>query len=118
MRFRNLDEDNDWTWGKGLQNYAKTEQAINLDIKTKLQTYLTECFFDRSVGVPWFNACGTKDKTLILLETKKVIASSYGVTEVNEVTFTIDEDRKATINYEVKTIYTTQGKTNTGEVTI
>ncbi len=118
VQFRNLDENNDFTWGKGKQNYAQTEQAINVNIKALLQTYLTECFFDRTVGVPWFNACGSKDKTLILLETKKVIANAYGVTEVMEVEFNISEDRQATIIYEVKTIYTKQGQAVTGEVTI
>lgn len=118
MEFRNLDENNDWTFGKGRQNYAKTKQAINLNIKTILQTYLTECFFDTELGVPWFNALGTKDTDIILLETKRAIAEAFGVTEVIEVFFNVDLNRQATVEYDVKTIYTKQGETTSGRVTI
>lgn len=118
MFFRNVDSDNDWTFGKGHQGFARTEQAINLNIKTFLQTYLTECFFDSTAGIPWFNACGSKDQNLILLETKKGISQRYGVTEIVEVTFTVSEERAATLSYEIKTIYTKQGQTAKGEVTI
>ncbi len=118
MFFRNLDSDNDWTFGKGLQGFARTEQAINLNIKTYLQTYLTECFFDQTTGIPWFNACGTKDQNLILIETRKGISQRYGVTEVLDISFTISADRAATISYQIKTIYTKQGQTVSDEVTI
>lgn len=118
MIFRNIDSNNDWTFGKGIQSFARTEKAINLNIQTILQTYLTECFFDTELGVPWFNALGSKDKDIILLETKRAIAEAFGVTEVIEIYFNVDQDRQATVEYEIKTIYTKQGETTTGEVTI
>ena len=52
MKFRSIDGEGDWVFGAGVQSYAIGESAILLDIQTKLSTFLTECFFDQTVGVP------------------------------------------------------------------
>ena len=82
MIIRNLTDDNDWTFGKGLQNYAREEQAVELNLKTRLQAYLTECFFDPELGVPWFNALGSKDKTI--QESEKPIFKKLGKSLVSK----------------------------------
>lgn len=115
--FRALDENRDWTFGRGLQNYARNNLAILVDLETYLQTYFTECFFDNDFGLPWFNLIGSKNPEAVVLEVKKGITQIEGITNVIDVGFTFNEDkkRKLKIQYVVDTIYTTQ---NTGTVEI
>lgn len=115
--FRALDENNDWTFGRGLQNYARDNQAILIDLETYLQTYFTECFFNNDFGLPWFNLIGSKNPEAVVLEVKKGITSIEGITNVADVSLTFNENqkRKLKIQYIVDTIYTKQ---NIGNVTL
>lgn len=108
MIFRNLTIDGDWTFGAGKQNYAKDDQAIALNLKTRLLSWRQDCFFDMDAGVPWFNLLGQKSSDYIVLSLKQVIAQTYGITRVTNVQFNLDENRNATITYNVNTYFTTQ----------
>lgn len=107
-KFRAVDENNDWIFGSGQQAYTKNDLAIDLDVKTKLQVFLTECFFNIELGLPWFQLLGSKDKNAIILYIKQAIMNVEGVTNISELEFSIDNDRNATIRYVIDTIYTTQ----------
>ena len=37
MKMRNLDENGDWTFGKGLSNYVYSQDSIILDVQTALR---------------------------------------------------------------------------------
>ncbi len=115
--FRALDDDGDWTFGRGLQNYPHDNQAILTDLETYLQTNFTECFFDNDFGVPWFNLLGSKNPEAVVLEVKKGISTIEGITNVIDVSFVFNENskRKLKIQYVVDTIYTNQ---NIGNVEI
>lgn len=113
MKFRAIDDTGDWTFGSGIQSYGQNNLAIKYDIETKLRTFLTECFFDPEVGVPWFQILGAKDKHALILTLKQVISNVEGITAVTELSFAINAERNATIKYGVATIYTEQ---LTGEV--
>lgn len=106
--FRAIDENNDWVFGSGLQSYAKNDLAINYDIKTKLQSFLTECFYNPELGLPWFQLLGSKDKNAIILSIKQAIINVEGVTEIVSLEFFLDTNRNATIKYVINTIYSTQ----------
>lgn len=116
-KFAALDSNNDWTFGRGLQNYATDNQAILLDLETYLQTFFTECFFDNDFGIPWFNLLGSKNPDAMLLEIRKGITTIEGITNVADLSLTFNDDgkRKVKISYIVDTIYTTQ---NIGTVQI
>lgn len=107
-KFRAVDGKNDWIFGSGIQSYAKNDAAIAADIKTKLQTFLTEAFFDATVGLPWFQLLGAKDRNALILSIKTLISNVEGVTQVLELDFSLDTSRNAIIRYTVNTIYTTQ----------
>jgi hypothetical protein len=107
-KFRAIDGDNDWVFGSGIQSYARDNLSISYDIKTKLQTFLTECFFDNTIGLPWFQLLGGKDKDALILGIKQAIANVEGVTQVLELDFSLNADRNAIIRYTVNTIYTQQ----------
>ena len=87
MIFRGLDSNGDWQFGQGLQSYVSGEAAIGLNIKTRLLSFLGNCFFDMLAGINWFIYFGTPgQQQQILLSVKAVILQSYGVTKVNNVT--------------------------------
>jgi hypothetical protein len=105
MIFRNLDENNDWTFGSGKQNFTDRNTAIGLNIKTRIQSWVNDCFFDQSAGIDWINRLGEKNQRLLLeLDLRRIILQSEGVTAIKEFD-TILNDRSFTGDYSVLTIY-------------
>jgi hypothetical protein len=105
MIFRNLTEDHDWTFGAGLQNYVAENTAIGLNIKTRILSWVGDCFFDMDAGIDWVNRLGSKNQRVLLeLDLKRIISQSEGVTGI------VDFDtnligRNFSASYTVSTIY-------------
>jgi hypothetical protein len=106
MRIRSLASDGDWIFGSGKSAYANGDKAILLNIATTLKTFLGECFFDTAMGMPWFDLIDQRNKDVVMLFIKSAITELYGVLEVNELEYTIDSDRKLTLKYYIKTMFT------------
>lgn len=106
MIFRNLDLQGDWSFGQGLSNYIAKNAAISLNIKTRLLSWLNDCFFDMNAGIDWTNRLGSKNQRALLeRDLRRVILQSYGVTAI--VTFdTVLVGRQFTANYTIDTIFT------------
>jgi hypothetical protein len=105
MIFRNLDENHDWTFGKGKQDLAGQNQAIGLNIKTRILSWVGDCFFDQKAGIDWVNRLGSKDqRTLLELDLRKIIQQSEGVTGILSFD-TVLIERSFTARYSVQTIY-------------
>jgi hypothetical protein len=106
MIFRNLTPEHDWTFGSGRQNFVDLNAAIGLNIKTRLLSWVGDCFFDQLAGIDWVNRLGSKNqKTLLELDLRRVILQSEGVTGL--VSFdTVLVGRSFVANYSVNTIYT------------
>ncbi len=107
MSFRNLDENHDWTFGKGLQNYVKNDKEILLNLKTRLLSFLGDCFFATDEGIDWFSHLGGKDRNIILQDVKRVIVQTDGVRKINSVDFYENSDRSFILTYNIDTIYST-----------
>jgi hypothetical protein len=113
MIFRALDANGDWTLGSGKQSFLTAESAINANIKTALLVLLGECFWNTQFGIDWMTLLGSKgaDATIneILLQTRSVIVSCYGVSKINSVDATRNlTTRKVFITYNINTIYSSQ----------
>jgi hypothetical protein len=115
MLFRSIDDQNDWMFGKGKQSYFRDDRAVEADIKTALQTFYQESFYDPDAGVPWFSLLGQKDVELLNLNVKAAIINIEGVTNVQNISISLDQNRNCVVKYLVTTIYTTQ---LSGEVTL
>lgn len=115
MLFRSIDDENDWMFGQGKQSYFRDDKAVEADIKTALQTFYQESFYDPDSGVPWFSLLGQKDVQLLNLNVKAAIINIEGVTNVQNVSISLDQNRNCVVKYLVTTIYTTQ---LSGEVTL
>lgn len=106
MLFRSIDSNGDWNFGLGLESYVSGEQAIGLNIKTRLLSFLGNCFFDILAGINWFVYFGTPGQTQqILLSTQAVILQSYGVTKVNSVTINQLPNGSAILTFNINDIY-------------
>lgn len=105
MIFRNLNNDGDWQFGKGIQSYTNKNQAIGLNIKTRILSWVNDCFFDQLAGIDWANRLGSKNqKDLLDLDLRRIILQSDGVTSIESFDSVLS-GRNFTANYSVNTIY-------------
>lgn len=105
MIFRELDNNHDWTWGKGLQNMTRENQAIGLNIKTRILSWVGDCFFDLQAGIDWWNRLGSKNqRSLLELDLRRIILQSEGVTGLVEFQTNV-VGRRFSASYTVNTIY-------------
>lgn len=100
---RALDVNDDWTFGRGRNNYLSGRDAIAQDIVTRLRSFLGDCFFATQDGIDWFNLLGNKSEVAINLSVGSVILNTTGVTSILELSFELDENRALTIAYSVNT---------------
>ncbi len=105
MLFRNLDASNDWTFGKGKGDYVDQNAAIGLNIKTRILSWVGDCFFDLKAGIDWVNRLGSKNqRNLLEIDLRRIILQSEGVTGILSFD-TVLVGRKFTANYSVNTVY-------------
>jgi len=106
MKFRRIDNLGDWTFGKGLQDYAKNEEAIDLNIKTRILSWYGDCFFNLTEGVDWKNRLDKNQTNNLTSEIKGIILRSYGVVGINSFSNNLDHITRAfRIEYNITTFY-------------
>jgi hypothetical protein len=114
MTFRNLDANHDWTFGSGRSNYVSENQEIALNLKTRILSFLGDCFFATNEGIDWFNLLDYHYQDRLENAVQEVIKNTDGVTGINSVDLIVNADRQIRITYDVQTIYFQSYK---GEVT-
>lgn len=113
MIIRNLDENHDWVFGSGKSNYLSGNDAIALNIQTRLLSWLNDCFFDMGAGIDWLNLLGSLgQKNMLDVNIRRVIQQSYGVTGLVTFNSTLSAQRVFNANYTINTIFS-QGYQNT-----
>lgn len=109
MIFRALTPTGDFTFGQGQQNYLRDEAAIELNVETRLKSFLADCFWAMDFGIDWWNLLGQQNpaaQAAIVVACRTVIATSYGVVKINGVTASTDRvTRRLTVNFDVDTIF-------------
>lgn len=106
MRIRAIDENGDWEYGKGLQDYFLDLDAIKMNIETKLRSWKGDCFFDLAAGVDYNNFLDIGTKVFLDRDVKRVILQSEGVIKINSFSSVLDRGtRDLTIEVEIDTIY-------------
>lgn len=104
MIVRGLDANNDWTFGRGKNNYLFSKAAIGQSIKTRLSSFLGDCFFDTGAGIDWFNLLGSKKEFDLTLAIRAVIFNTPGVTRLLEVSTVLDQNRNLRVEYSVTVV--------------
>lgn len=107
MRVRALDENHDWLFGKGQNDYLIANAAIVQNINTRLSSFLGDCFFDQGAGIDWFNLLGAKDQTTLNLSISAVILNTQNVTGILQLSADLSSARVFTVRYKVQTTFST-----------
>lgn len=105
MRVRAVDNLNDWLFGKGRNDYVRDAAAVAQMIKTRLQSFLGDCFFDLGNGVDWFNLNGAKDLDELKINITATILNTPEVISATQINLILGQNRKLIIQYEVNTNY-------------
>lgn len=107
MIIRNIDENGDWTFGKGKSSYKRNALALNQHLKTKLLEWKGDCFFDNNAGIDWKNRLDKRSQIQPLLnEIRSLILKTDGVIAIISLNYDFNSDnRRLNLNYEIKTIY-------------
>tara|TARA_B110000908_G_C9845225_1_gene267404 strand:+ start:63 stop:416 length:354 start_codon:yes stop_codon:yes gene_type:complete len=105
MKFRNLDNNGDWNFGRGKSDFIAQNDAIGLNIKTRLNSWVNDCFFNQTAGIDWLNRLGsTGQRELLELDIKRIIQQSEDVTGILSFD-TFLNGRSFTAEYSVETVY-------------
>lgn len=110
MLIRRLDGNWDMTFGRGIVNYAKDEEATAQSVKSRLLLLLGEWFLDIEAGVPWLQQIMVKPADIPLTESiiKQRILETVGVAELVNFDMIFDNNtRIISIAATVKNIYGT-----------
>lgn len=110
MLMRRLDTDHDMTFGQGLANYARDDEATAQAVKTRLLLLGNEWFLDTDAGVPHLQKIMVKPANLPLAEAiiKRTILETEGVAQLRSFGMTFDrETRRLAIQATVTNIYGT-----------
>lgn len=102
---RALDSNHDWQFGKGKNDYKKNLDGLAQTIKTRLLSFLGDCFFETSAGIDWFNLLGGKDRIALELAVSTVILNTENVTGIFLLSVTESVTRNITIRYQVQTTF-------------
>lgn len=105
--FRNLDSNGDWTFGNNLESYVTEQNEIAINLKTRIMSFLGDCFFATNEGIDWWNLLDYRYQNRLENAVQEVIKNTPGVTAINSVDVVIGSNRKLRIIYDIKTIYTT-----------
>jgi len=110
---RAIDSDNDWRFGNGSGNYLSEQDALMQNIKTRIQSFYGDCYFDLTAGIDWFNLLGAKSQAAIKNAIAVVILNTTGVQSIDSLELKLDENRQLAITYSVTSIYGTTTTTTT-----
>ena len=89
MRFRGLDVNGDWIFGKGRSSYLTGNEALMMNIKTRLLEFVNDCFWDMEKGIDWWTLMGGKDLKKILVDVQRTILRSYQVKKIVDLDYTL-----------------------------
>lgn len=114
MRVRALDSFNDWTFGKGQNDYNTGQAAVVEMISTRLLSFLGDCFFDTGAGIDWFGYLGGKDQLALNLAVSATILNTPDengnqlITGIDQLSIVLNHvTRNLSISYQATSIYST-----------
>lgn len=105
IRTRALDNDHDWLFGKGQNDYLVDADAVNQNIVTRLLSFTGDCFFDIEANVDWFHLLGGKNEPALILAVKNTILNTKYVLTLQQLSVVLDRDRLETMSYLVTTVF-------------
>lgn len=107
MIIRQNDRNNDWTFGQSKNNYIAGNYGVLQNLKTKLQEWKRNCFFNLQAGIDWSTRLGYKgQKALLDVDIKDLIVNDVEVSTLETFESNYNEsDRDYSCHFEFTTIY-------------
>jgi hypothetical protein len=108
MRYRKQDENGDYTFGNGLNNFhIDNVDAVAQAIDTRLKLWVGEWFADVSDGTGWSQAIlGKHSQNLYELTLRQRVLDTQGVISIQEFQSALDPNtRSLVVTMVVETIY-------------
>ena len=107
MRVSRLDENKDWTFGRGKANYAIEDEAIAQNVSTRVKSFANDWFLDTVANIDWIAILGLKtNRDIILNEVERVISETVNVIRITEIDFVENrQERFLTISAAIITIF-------------
>lgn len=97
MSFRAVDVNGDWTFGKGVSNYLIDQAEIETNLRTRLLSWVGDCFFAPAEGVDYNNLLDIGTKSLLDVNIRRVALQTAGVLRLNSYESTINRSTRAFI---------------------
>lgn len=108
IKVRQLDSNNDRTFGQNKANYIINDDAISQNVTTRLKSFKNDFFLNIDDHIDWFSILGQKkNEKIIIDEITRVTYATDGVVSVDKVEVTALINRDATIVLEITTINST-----------
>lgn len=110
MLVRRLNADHDMTYGHGIADQARDDEATAQAVKTRLLLLFGEWFLDTDAGIPYLPVGNSKPANIPLLESavRRTIIETEGVAELRTFELSFDaETRRLTIRATVANTYGT-----------
>lgn len=106
MRIRAIDENRDWTFGKGRESYAVDEKCVTQNARTKLLEFTNDCFFNMEAGVDWITLMRQKNRqNQIALSCRAILLKAQGINRVNSVDIVLERIHTLFIFFKIQTIF-------------
>ena len=107
FKVRKLNHDNDWTFGRGLNDYLNGHEKVEQMICTRIKEIKGDWFANTRIGIDYYNLLGQKG-TLKMLESSvyETAKATEGVLSITSVSSDLNhKTRTGIINVRGKTIY-------------
>nr|DAW81266.1 MAG TPA: baseplate wedge protein [Caudoviricetes sp.] len=106
MIVRRLDSNHDWTFGQGINNYARESEAIAQCVKTRLWSFVNDWFLNLEHGMDWLYLKEKANLDAIELAVKKQVLQTEGVVRITDYHAEPDSNsRVITISVDYLDIY-------------
>jgi hypothetical protein len=108
MRYRALDENGDYSGGRGQGNFLiNSPDCVAQSVKTRLRLWRGEWFLDTTEGTPWLQQIlGRHSKVIYDLAIRTRVLDTAGVTGILEYSSTLDPTtRKLTLEMTIDTAF-------------
>lgn len=107
MSVRAIDSNRDWVFGQGKQSYRNNIDEIQQMVRTRVLSFLNDCFFAMSEGIDWLNLLGKGSdlEERLKRSISSTILQTDGITRLNSIELLRNPKRELVLTYSVNTIY-------------
>lgn len=107
MRIRALDNNLDWTFGHGKNDYKVGVEAIKQNVVTRIKSFKNDWFLDNQACIDWWNLLGSfNSSSEIKNQVYNTVAKTDGVIKIENLQMVQSEIKRVVkFTLKVKTIF-------------